>query len=89
MANISIITDSALKEEAQSVFAELGIDMSTAVNTFFRYVVNKKSIPFEIDTVETATIKRPRSEFFGILKGKVWMADDFDAPLEEFKEYME
>jgi len=33
--------------------------------------------------------KRPRSELCGILKGKVWMADDFNAPLEEMKEYME
>lgn len=24
----------------------------------------------------------------GCLEGKVWMADDFDAPLEEFKDYM-
>ena len=24
----------------------------------------------------------------GILKGKVWMADGFDEPLEDFKEYM-
>ena len=33
--------------------------------------------------------KRPRSEMRGILKGKVFMSDDFDAPLEEMKEYME
>lgn len=26
---------------------------------------------------------------FGSLKGKIKMADDFDAPLEDFKEYME
>ncbi len=25
---------------------------------------------------------------FGILKGKIWMADDFDEPLEDMKEYM-
>ena len=25
---------------------------------------------------------------FGILKDKIWMADDFDEPLEDFKEYM-
>ncbi len=25
---------------------------------------------------------------FGVLKGKVWMADDFDEPLDDFKEYM-
>ena len=33
--------------------------------------------------------KRPFSELIGILEGKVWMSDDFDAPLEEMKEYME
>jgi len=25
---------------------------------------------------------------WGIFKGKMWMADDFDAPLEEFKDYL-
>jgi antitoxin (DNA-binding transcriptional repressor) of toxin-antitoxin stability system len=25
----------------------------------------------------------------GSAKGKIWMAPDFDAPLEEFKEYMD
>jgi mRNA-degrading endonuclease RelE of RelBE toxin-antitoxin system len=24
----------------------------------------------------------------GLLKGKIWMADDFDAPLEDLKDYM-
>ncbi len=24
----------------------------------------------------------------GLLRGKVWMSDDFDAPLEDFKDYM-
>ena len=32
--------------------------------------------------------KRPLSELRGFMKGKVWMADDFNAPLEEMKEYM-
>jgi nucleoid DNA-binding protein len=25
---------------------------------------------------------------FGALKGTIWMADDFDEPLEDFKDYM-
>jgi hypothetical protein len=25
---------------------------------------------------------------FGCVKGDYWMADDFDAPLEDFKDYM-
>ncbi len=25
---------------------------------------------------------------YGSLKGKIWVSEDFDAPLEDFKEYM-
>jgi hypothetical protein len=32
--------------------------------------------------------KRPRTDLLGLAKGKVRMADDFDAPLEEMEEYM-
>ena len=30
-----------------------------------------------------------RAKLRGDMKGKIWMADDFCAPLEEFREYME
>ncbi|MEM8717896.1 MAG: DUF2281 domain-containing protein [Cyanobacteria bacterium P01_G01_bin.39] len=33
------------------------------------------------------SIKKPRQP--GSAEGMVWMSDDFDEPLEEFKEYME
>ena len=35
---------------------------------------------------ETEVKQRP---IFGSGKGKMWIADDFDAPLEELREYME
>ncbi|PZV16765.1 MAG: type II toxin-antitoxin system prevent-host-death family antitoxin [Leptolyngbya sp.] len=31
---------------------------------------------------------KPRPQF-GSAKGLIWMADDFDEPLEDFREYME
>ena len=31
---------------------------------------------------------RPPFEY-GSMPGKMWIADDFDAPLDDFKEYME
>ena len=34
-------------------------------------------------------VKRPRAEARGILRDKVWMSDDFNAPLDEMMEYME
>jgi len=33
--------------------------------------------------------KLPCSTAKGLWKGKVWMSDDFNEPLEELKEYME
>lgn len=42
-----------------------------------------------VATLEAASTPAPRAPFkFGCLKG-FWMAPDFDAPLEDFKEYME
>jgi hypothetical protein len=29
-----------------------------------------------------------RQQAFGIGQGKVWMSDDFDAPLDDLKDYM-
>ncbi|MCX6636062.1 MAG: DUF2281 domain-containing protein [Acidobacteria bacterium] len=31
---------------------------------------------------------RKRSSPIGVFKGKIHMSDDFDAPLEEFKQYL-
>ena len=39
--------------------------------------------------VADKSTKLPRSAARGILKGKLWMSDDFDEPLEEMREYME
>ena len=46
--------------------------------------------PMEDDVaVDEHSKKRPLSELRGFMKGNVWMADDFNAPLEEMREYME
>ena len=35
-----------------------------------------------------ATDGQPKERLFGCAKGKYHMADDFDAPLDDFKDYM-
>jgi len=46
--------------------------------------------PLKEDAInEEKAKKRPLSELKGLLKGKVWMSDDFNEPLEEMREYME
>jgi len=46
--------------------------------------------PAKKDTADiNEPMKLPRSTGRGLLKGKVWMSDDFNNPLEEMREYME
>lgn len=37
---------------------------------------------------ETSVQAETKKRKAGLLKGKIWMADDFEAPLEDLKEYM-
>ena len=81
--NINIRTESELKAKAQSILADLGFDMSTAINVFLNQVVYKQSIPFSISKSPKKAAK------LGGWEGKICMSDDFNEPMEEFKEYME
>ena len=82
-ANINIRTDSELKAKAQSVLSDLGLDMSAAINIFLNQIVYTKAIPFEIKKPDAKAAK------LGGWEGKIKISEDFNEPMEEFKEYME
>lgn len=46
--NISIRMDSDLKAQADTLFSELGMNLSTAFNIFVRQALREGKIPFEI-----------------------------------------
>ncbi len=46
--NVSIRMDADLKAQADALFGELGMNMSTAFNIFARQAVREGRIPFEI-----------------------------------------
>ena len=46
--NINVRVDSALKQEAESLFDDLGLSMSAAINMFLRSAINYNGIPFEV-----------------------------------------
>ena len=56
MAKVStnITIDAETKARAQELFAELGLDLSTAVNIFLRQVVYENAIPFSIRREKSA-----------------------------------
>jgi len=56
VSNVSFRIDSDLKSQADALFSQLGMNMTTAFNIFLRQSVREGCIPFDI------TINTPNSD---------------------------
>jgi len=45
---VTIRMDSEIKKQAQAIFNDLGMDMTTAMNIFVRQVIREQAIPFRV-----------------------------------------
>ena len=90
-ANINVRTDATLKAQAQQVFESIGLDLSTAVNLFLKQTVKVNNLPFVVGVsylYPEEKIVTKRVSRYGVWKDKYTLPDGFDAPLDDFKEYM-
>ena len=55
--NLNIRTEKDVKEQAERIFSELGLNMTTAVNMFLRIVIRENGIPYplKLDTPNETT----------------------------------
>lgn len=53
LTNVQIRLETDLKNKAEKVFSDVGLDMPTAVRVFLQKVVATRSIPFLLSTAET------------------------------------
>ena len=44
--NLTIRIDEGIKQEAENLFSRIGLNMSAAINIFFRQAIREQSIPF-------------------------------------------
>ena len=86
---VSTRIDEATKQNFDRICRNIGISPSNALSLFIHSVINYNGIPFMLMAPqEVQSTKLSRKEMFGSMRGMFEMADDFDAPLEDFKEYM-
>ena len=62
MANVSIRMDDALKKQAEELFNDLGMNLTTAFTIFVKQAIREQGIPFEI------TKEMPNSETLSALR---------------------
>jgi len=82
--NMNIRTDSEIKKQAQELFSNLGLDMTTAINVFLRQAILHNGLPFIIKnstpnkktvaTIEDVENKRNLSPVFNSIEdAKRWL----------------
>jgi addiction module RelB/DinJ family antitoxin len=85
---VSTRIDASTKQKFDKICDIIGISPSNALSMFIKSVINNNGIPFNIVAPPEIVSKMSRESMFGCMRGQFSMADDFDAPLEDFKEYM-
>lgn len=68
--NITIRMDTNLKVQAEALFNELGMNLSTAFNIFVRQSLREGAIPFKIH------LERPNAETIAAMKEAKRIAND-------------
>ena len=85
--NLNIRTDKEIKDQAEKIFNELGLNMTTAVNIFLRTAIREHGIPFALKLEVPNEITAEAIE-----EGRKLMADP-SAPryssMDELKEALE
>ena len=72
--------------EINNTLATMSEELKYELLHYAKYLVENYSKGIsEISTLDTE--KQSRGGF-GIWKGKIWMSDDFDDPIEDMKDYM-
>lgn len=46
--SMTIRMNSDVKQQAQQIFNDLGMDMTTAINVFLRQAINHRDFPFDV-----------------------------------------
>ena len=61
--NINVRVDTDLKQAAESLFSDLGLDMSSAITMFLKSAVSNDGIPFEVKRVPNAETRAALAEY--------------------------
>ena len=85
--NLNIRTDKDIKEQAEEIFNELGLNMTTAINLFLRSAIREHGIPFNLkldvpNETTAAAIKEGREMLSDPTAPRYSSMDDLKKALE-------
>lgn len=81
MSRLNIRIDDELKDEANELFNDIGIDMSTAIKIFLRQSVREKRVPFILGEPLESTQAREEA-----LEGKGKIYENVEEMMQDINE---
>ena len=81
MANISIRMEDKLKQQAEELFSDLGMNLTTAITIFVKQSIREQRIPFEITRETLAALREVEKMKRNPSLGKSF--DDVDTMMED------
>lgn len=85
--NLNIRTEKRTKEQAEAIFNELGLNMTTAINMFLKTTIRENGIPFSL------MLKEPTKETVDAINEGRRIARDLNvkgySSIEELKKALE
>lgn len=85
-ANINVRVDANLKNEAEELFSDLGLNMTSAITMFLKSAVNHEGIPFAVKRMTPNKATREALAEYAVMKEhpEAYKAyDSFDELLED------
>lgn len=71
---ITIRTNKATKRAAKEIFAEMGLDISTAINMFLKKSVKEKAVPFRV------SLEEPNEETKAVIREAMEHPETLEGP---------
>ena len=69
--NINVRIDTELKQSAEALFADLGLNMSSAITMFLKSAVSHDGIPFEVKRITPNAETRAALAEYGETSGQI------------------
>ena len=90
-SNVSFRIDTDIKKQADSLFAQLGLNMTTAFNIFLRQAIREGSLPFAVtintpNATSTATLEAARllaAEQLRLTGSRGYSVDEFHSNIRQ------
>ena len=86
--NTSIKIDEETKKEAQKLFKDLGLSLSTAINIFLKQAIREKGIPFYINSLSENSELTQAFEEAKQIKKNPSNYKSYSSPEEMFKDVL-